>query len=204
MFVFLNSYAYFVFDSIIEYYYNTNDFLLNLHHVVVVAATYMTIRNKSSGFEYLCKSIYLLTFIYIVGMICAEASNPFLVVRTTLRIIGQKNTALYAKNEYLFAAVFILIRVILCPYILIAIYESPSTTYTGKLSCSLVLFVSLLWAYKIFRGIFEKIKKAYEEKGAKMPPTLQRLYKYVQFINGKGTLTRVFHVFVFMVVIIVP
>ena len=58
MILLLNSFAYFVFDSIIEYYYSTNDVLLNLHHFVVVITSFINIRNRSGGFEYACKSIY--------------------------------------------------------------------------------------------------------------------------------------------------
>ena len=37
----------------------------------------------------------------------AELSNPFLICRTVLRILGKKETTLYKVNEILFAAVFI-------------------------------------------------------------------------------------------------
>ena len=68
----------------------------------------------------------------------AEASNPFLVTRTTLRIIGQKNTALYANNELIFAGVFIFMRVLVCPFLMIGVYESPSGIYALKLSGCIV------------------------------------------------------------------
>jgi hypothetical protein len=55
----VHSFAYFVYDSIIEIYYGTDDFLTNAHHVVVLAATFTHINNKFGGFEYIGKYLSL-------------------------------------------------------------------------------------------------------------------------------------------------
>lgn len=192
MFVLCNSCGYFIFDSIIEYYYNTNDILLNLHHVVVVITTVMSLRNKYSGFE------------YMLSILCAEASNPYLVIRTTLRITGKKQTSLYANNDLVFAAVFLLMRLIICPLLLLMCFESPHCIYAAKLGVCIVLFVSLLWAYKIFKGIFELIKKSYESDNNKMPGYLKMIHGFVMFVNGKGMMTNIYHAIVFCIIVMLP
>ena len=59
MILMIHSFSYFVYDSIIEIYYGTDDFLTNAHHVVVLAATYFHIRNQYGGFEYIGKFMKL-------------------------------------------------------------------------------------------------------------------------------------------------
>jgi hypothetical protein len=48
--------AYFLADSILEVAYKTDDFLMNCHHVCVLAVSYFGFTANHSGFEYLRKS----------------------------------------------------------------------------------------------------------------------------------------------------
>ena len=48
--------AYFIFDSIIEIAYKTDDFLTNSHHVSVLMVSYFCLRAPHTGFEYICKT----------------------------------------------------------------------------------------------------------------------------------------------------
>lgn len=48
-----HSFAYFVYDSLVEIYYGTDDMLTNGHHAVVVVATFFHLKNKFGGFEYI-------------------------------------------------------------------------------------------------------------------------------------------------------
>ena len=50
-----HAFAYFVYDSIIEIYYGTDDFLMNCHHVVVVGVSYFNMITPHSGYEYIGK-----------------------------------------------------------------------------------------------------------------------------------------------------
>jgi len=68
--------AYFVYDSIIEIVYGTADTLTNMHHVFVLVACYFHLSNHYSGWE------------YVVLHFLAEISNPFLIIRTYLKISG--------------------------------------------------------------------------------------------------------------------
>ena len=45
--------AYFVFDSILEISYGTDDLLMNLHHACVILVSYFGMRAGHSGFEYI-------------------------------------------------------------------------------------------------------------------------------------------------------
>jgi hypothetical protein len=53
----------------------------------------------------------------------AELSNPFLVIRTALKISGNKDTKMYLYNEIVFAFVFLLIRMFLTPVIALFLLE---------------------------------------------------------------------------------
>ena len=50
-----HSIAYFVFDSILEISYGTDDFLTNCHHACVILVSYFGMRAGHSGFEYIGK-----------------------------------------------------------------------------------------------------------------------------------------------------
>lgn len=148
MFMISHASAYFIFDSIIEIYYRTDDLLTNMHHVCVIFVSYFGMRAPHSGFEYLGKirSFYLL---YVVLHLLAEVSNPFLILRTMLKILGKKKTTLYQVNEVIFASIFLFARVILTPIFLVYMFEAYNVLYSIKLGVSFVLFVQLFWSYRI-------------------------------------------------------
>ena len=70
----------------------------------------------------------------------AELSNPFIIIRTVLKIKGQRG-ALKDINEVLFAGTFITMRLFITPVLMIALYESDHCVYTTKLCISTVLFI---------------------------------------------------------------
>ena len=125
----VHSVAYFTYDSIIEVYYKTDDFLTNVHHFLVLSASIFHLKNQYSGYE------------YILMHLVAEMSNPFLIIRTILKIMNKKDSIIYVASEVLFAGVFILMRLIVTPWLLIALYEAENVVYSTKLSISLIQFV---------------------------------------------------------------
>ena len=48
-----HSFAYFSYDTLIEIYYGTDDLLTNAHHLIVVTSTYLFLKSKHGGFEYI-------------------------------------------------------------------------------------------------------------------------------------------------------
>ena len=125
----VHSFAYFVFDSIIEVIYGTDDILTNIHHVCVVSMSYFHIKGQYGGFEYM-GNIHLL--IYIVLHLMAEVSNPFLILRTILKIKGMRNSTLYMLNDIAFAGIFILVRMILSPLCLVYLMEGDKILLASK------------------------------------------------------------------------
>lgn len=121
--------AYFVYDSIIEVYYKTDDFLMNLHHVCVCAVSFWQLSSKTSGFEFL------------VLHWMAESSNPFLIMRSILRIAGYKGTQIYKINELVFAAIYLPVRMLLTPLALIYMYEADQVIYGTKFGVTFVLYI---------------------------------------------------------------
>jgi hypothetical protein len=121
-----HSLAYFIYDTLIEIYYGTADTITNAHHFIVLAGTVMHVRSKYNGFE------------FILCHLIAESSNPFIIIRTLLKLSGDTSSKLYSFNEYLFATVFIVARMIITPILLIVMYEAPHVIYTSKLSVSAV------------------------------------------------------------------
>ena len=81
--------------------------------------------------------------------IVAELSNPFLIIRSVMKIFKVRTGAFYTINERLFAGTFLLMRMIVTPLLMIAIYEADNCIYTTKLCIGVVLFIQLFWCYKI-------------------------------------------------------
>eukprot|EP00347_Sterkiella_histriomuscorum_P002553 403367705 len=148
-----HAFAYFLFDTIIELSYNASDILINAHHIVVLWCSYSHQTNTFGGYEY-CM-LHLL----------AEVSNPFLQIRTALRICGKTETWYYKLNEKLFAGVFIIARLILSPIIMIYIYEGNNVLFITKFGMCLVVFIQYLWGLKILYNIGLMIKGAFKTEG---------------------------------------
>ena len=99
----------------------------------------------------------------------AETSNPFLIYRTILRIQGKKGTTFYRINDIIFAAIFIIARIILTPMFLVYMFEGSRILYSIKLGVSIILFVQLIWGYRIIELVMEAIREGYEKKNKEAP-----------------------------------
>ena len=53
----------------------------------------------------------------------AEMSNPFIITRGILELKGMQNTKLYEYIGYVFAVVFLTLRMCLVPFLLIWVFE---------------------------------------------------------------------------------
>ena len=71
----------------------------------------------------------------------AEVSNPFLILRTVLKLLKKKDTKLYRVNDVIFAAVFLFARVMLTPLFVIYMFEGDQVLYSIKLGVSFILYV---------------------------------------------------------------
>ena len=55
MLMMVHAFAYFIYDSIVEVYYGTDDLLTNLHHVCVVTVNFFHLKATYSGYEFIGK-----------------------------------------------------------------------------------------------------------------------------------------------------
>lgn len=98
--------------------------------------------------------------IFVVLHLMAEVSNPFLIFRTVLKIMGMKDTSVYAVNDIIFASVFLLVRMLLTPLALVYMYEGSKVLFAAKIGISFVLYIQLFWCYRIIYLILEKVQKS--------------------------------------------
>ncbi|CDW75199.1 transmembrane protein [Stylonychia lemnae] len=164
MILMVHSFAYFTYDSIIEIYYGTDDFLTNSHHVVVLLASFTHVINRYGGFEYIGNSIKFFLNTHLVLHLTAEISNPFLILRTVLKISGMKETTLYAVNDVIFATTFLFLRMIVTPCILVYMLEGHNILVADKVGTAFILFIQLFWCYRIIYLILEKIRESSKDK----------------------------------------
>lgn len=69
----------------------------------------------------------------------------------------------------IFAAVFIIARVFLTPIFLLYMFEGYNVLYSIKLGVCIILYVQLMWAYRIVELVFESIRQSYEKKEKTVP-----------------------------------
>lgn len=192
MFLMVHSMAYFAYDTIIEIYYKTDDMLTNFHHFFVLFGSFFHVRNTYSGYE------------YILMHLVAELSNPFIIVRTMLKIMNKKDSPLYAACEVLFAAVFILMRLVVTPFLLIAIYEGDNVIYSTKMCISFVQFIQLFWGYRVLLMVFDKVKSIYESKGKIMPYGYMMIHNFIKSLLTNRKVSLPFNTMMFILSCIAP
>jgi len=103
----------------------------------------------------------------------AEISNPFIVMRTMLKITGRKNTKAYEIFQLLFAGTFLPLRMIVTPIWMIFVYEAENCIIVTKLCVSLVYFIQQFWCMRILQLVGERIKESYKKKDAPLPKWAQ-------------------------------
>ena len=96
--------------------------------------------------------------VHLVCRLLAEVSNPFLIYRTIMKIKNLKDNRFYFVNDIMFALVFIFARVILTPLFVVYMYEAENVLYSIKLGIAVILFVQLIWAYRIIELILDTIQ----------------------------------------------
>ena len=134
----------------------------------------------------------------------AELSNPFLICRTVLRILGKKDTMLYKVNDIIFAIVFILMRVILTPMFLVYMFEGHNVLYSIKLGICVILFVQLFWAYRIIYLILEMIREPYIKKEKTPPVLLEMGYQIMHKVEKDKKYRMGVTITNFIVIFVVP
>ena len=102
--IIINSSAYFIYDLIMEWYYNILDLVTAIHHLCSILLPMYFFWNKYGGDEYL------------MTLFLAEVSNPCLITRTILKSLKKTDTNYFTWIEAFFAVSFLLIRVFIAPF----------------------------------------------------------------------------------------
>ncbi len=92
----------------------------------------------------------------------AEVSNPFIIIRTILKIRNMKDSTFYAVNDMMFASVFLFVRMWLTPLAMIYMFEGRNVLAAAKFGIQFVLYIQLFWCYRILFLLAEKIKGGYK------------------------------------------
>ena len=137
----------------------------------------------------------------------AELSNPFLILRTALKISGRRDTKIYNINEIVFAVVFIFIRMFCTPVVAIMLYEGDRVLAEAKIGTCLILYIQLFWCYKILYNIGQKLMEYYgslESKDKKIPIWVVIFDLVFRSINFNKKVKTIVATVNFILVIIAP
>ena len=114
----------------------TLDMMTFFHHVVILGFGQAYYWNAAGGIESLCKPLTL------VCLLVGEMSNPYLTVRTMLKLTNKKHTVLYIVNDIIFAITWILARSVIGPILLIYCLPVEVMPFFTKLGLIFTLFIS--------------------------------------------------------------
>jgi hypothetical protein len=67
---------------------------------------------------------------------------------------------LYKINELVFVAIYLPVRMVLTPLILIYMYEADQVIYATKFGVTFVLYIQLFWCYKVLHMAVGVAKEA--------------------------------------------
>ena len=84
-----------------------------------------------------------------LALFIGEVSNPFNIMRKNYALEGKKEQAL--TISYIFCVIFLVFRVILCPFFIKDTQYSPDRwdPLSFKILAGCMWFISLLWAFMI-------------------------------------------------------
>lgn len=146
----------------------------------------------------------------LVIHLLAEISNPFLQIRTALRVVGLKDEWYYKLNDKVFAVVFITARLIVSPVMMIYVYEGNNILFITKFGMSLVVFIQYFWGLKILYNIGLMLKDVFEpaetkEKKPSSMPTWARVFHDIFYAIEKNKTVKLgVAVFNFSLFVILP
>eukprot|EP00111_Clytia_hemisphaerica_P012380 TCONS_00036363-protein len=138
--------SYFIFDTIwLLFVKSDEDPLILAHHAVGVLMLPLSHWYGSSGAE-ICVALW-----------GGELTNPFLQYRFYLKYYTMQGSRLAFWNDFVFAVVFLIIRVIFFTVLCYQFMVAPKTHTLIKAFGLLFYFVGLSWSYKIIGFIQRKL-----------------------------------------------
>ena len=127
-FVMWNSTAYFIYDFIIELYYDILDIKTALHHIAVFSLGIYYFWNPYGGDE------------YIMTLLLGELANPCLISRTIFKTLRKTNSVKFVIIEAVFAVSFLALRLAITPLWLEAVLSAENCPFECKFGIAFVLF----------------------------------------------------------------
>ena len=140
----------------------------------------------------------------LVLQLLAEVSNPFLILRTCLKLLKKTDSTLYKVNDVIFAFVFLFARVFLTPFFVVYMFEAHNVLYSIKLGASFVLYVQLFWAYRILYLIFEKAREPYVKKDKKAPKWVELSFGAMEAVQNNAKVRKAVAFSQFVIIFVVP
>lgn len=140
-----NSWAYFIYDSIVEYYYGTLDTGITAHHLAAICLTMSTLTDEYGGTAMMS------------GLFFAEVSNAFFILRCAWRRKGLENTMTYQILLWIYAGLYIASRGIRYPINTYYITFSLNVPFYLKIVFLPLLFLSHGWLVLILSMLWKSI-----------------------------------------------
>ena len=140
----------------------------------------------------------------LVLHLLGEVSNPFLILRSCLKILKKTDTTLYKVNDVIFASVFLFARVLLTPIFVVYMFEAHNVLYSIKLGVSFILYVQLFWAYRILYLIFEKAREPYVKKDKKAPKWVELSFGAMEAVQNNAKVRKAVAFSQFVIIFVVP
>ena len=129
----------------------------------------------------------------------AESSNPFLIMRSMLKIAGKRNTQAYKINELVFVAIYLPVRMVITPLALIYMYEGDQVIYGTKFGVTFVLYIQLFWCYKVLHMAAGSLRDAVPKN-----QSIQAFYEFTDVLANNKLVLRVLSVTNFIIIFVIP
>jgi hypothetical protein len=131
------SISYLVFDTIFGFIKQFNDVYMLAHHFIMISVFVFALYFDIIGYH------------VSLALLLGELSNPFNIMRKNFKLEGKDGKA--STQGYIFAAVFLICRVILTPFLVKDVHYSPDKwdPLFFKIFCGAMWMISLIWAFMI-------------------------------------------------------
>lgn len=139
------SYSYFVYDTILDCYYNVLSPMLIAHHAIVLIACFFPLAYRRYGTE----SIY--------AMLITEISGPFYHLRSILPFIG--SDLLKKVNDIVFMVVFTIARTVVISPVMRQTQYDKNAPLLFKLQQFGLWYLSLIWCWQIANSAAKILKE---------------------------------------------
>lgn len=145
------SIGYFIYDTICMAKYQIGNFYFYTHHLLVIYVVTSALRSNTGAYE------------IIWGYFVTEMTNPLLHLKDGLKMLGQKDSALYIFIEVLYISGYCFSRYAVGLFIVYEIISADGILIETKLGTIVIELLFASWG-KIMLGILKKRFEEYKER----------------------------------------